>query len=627
MTERWLEPDLQKITSRYLKASREIQTRLRELLEDHHTRSTESVELEPQQFDFIWESEGELGKIKPGPFIDPNSGGEHSRAELEEELSHFNRSFLSLFEPLFKYQNYALAEKIEPGGEVNQKNNVEARRPLWLAVLEVEEKKLNYSLFATEGSKNTCELGEPRNLFRAHRMYDDVDKERDLIDLSHLYTEGIYGEEDVRGGYLPSIVAVVEGSTINGECGGENTYEVWKRRCMEIGLNFNFIGIKRRLVNKIDETIWNNIREEINEKEIRRLIKKVKKIISEQERGSSYSIEDDVIFESGEWGHTWFKNVWDKKREGVLLYFIWLRCLALAAEKDSVTNLREASNFKAYLYFPVPDISGDYVHTITSAFAGWPDPEWILMVQQQAPKLFQRSGLKLARKQAKAFGHEVYDTTQWVVRGLRQNKDLWKSIPILLRQGLMAVRLIISRVSGFSINFRSEFPGLSDNPIEDYLRLSTMVALQRLGRRAESGIRRKARQLRMEEAVVEVLDFTNLSIQNRPPKNEPTIRSQVFGVMFYRCLWQAIYHSIVCEHNDNENYKRPVIEFETDNEKISVEIRNPGSTDKKGSIVTPTDESEIRNLGDDLGAKKVYGPRYSSEKNLWETGFTFRKIR
>jgi hypothetical protein len=532
---------------------------------------------------------------------------------------------LRLFEPLFKYQNYALTEKSELGAEVDQTNNIEGRRPLWLAVLEVEEKNLNYSLLAAEGSEATYELENPRNLFQAHRMYDNVEEERDLIDLSHLYTEGVYEEENIRGLYLPAMIAVMEDSA-NSECSDVDAYETWKRRCTEIGLEFNFIGIKKCFVNEIDKKVWKHIgRFEKSESGIRKLIKRVRRIILEKEKNNNYDIEDYVLFEAGEWGHEWFEDVWNEKRNGVILYFIWLRCLALSAERESVSDLREASNFKTYLYFPVPDISGDYVHTITAAFTDWPDPEWVQMVQQQAPKLFQRSGLRLAQRQAHSFGHEVYDTMEWVVRGLRREGELWDSIPVLLRQGLITVRLSMRRITGFDYNSTAEFPGLGDNPIEDYLTFSTMVALQRLGRITDKGLRRKARHLRLRMSASEILDFINLEVRQESPQNIEIIRSEKFGTLFYRCLWQSIYHSIIYKYTNEDDSRKTKISIESDNDSVSVEIANPGSGRSKETKKIPKDKSEIRELGNYLGANRVYGPRYSEINDCWITGFTFAR--
>jgi hypothetical protein len=626
------------VARHYLKTSRKVQNQLRKLLEYYHAQSKQSIDLEPQQFDFIWEGEGQPGEIEPGPFIDPVSKEEFERNERERELSRFNQEFLDLFEPIFEYQNCVLEHRKELRQEGKAKREAKdelkgklgARRPLWLVVLEVEEKNLNYSIFATKDEEGTPGLKEPRDLFAAHRMYDNVDDERDLIDLSHLYA----GDDISKVSYLPAIIAVLEDDDIgeDGEPGG--ACAKWKRRCKEgYKMGLNFIGLSRELVEAIDESLWRHLSgiDDINKDEIRKIIKEVRAELLEKWENWSTTLDGFVKFEGDEWfeGHEWYKEIWDRSdenRKGILLYFIWLRCLALAANRHSISGPDEAANFKAYLYFPVPDISGDYVHTVTAAFADWPDPEWILMVEQQAPKLFQRSGLLLAQRQAYTFGHEVYDTMEWVVRGLRRKAQLWNSIPVLLRQGLIAVRLSMRKITGFPYNSTAEFPGVSENPIYDYTKLSTMVALQRLGRIYDRGLRKKAKQLRRKKSPSAVIDFISLDVPPTPPEAEKTIRREAFGLMFYRCLWQAIYHSIKSRYRLGEQYAPPQIHVGCGMGKVTVEICNPGSDFESGRAGKSKDELEIKRLGDFLGAIDVYGPRYSMEKDLWETGFTFTRV-
>ena len=428
-----LKTDAGSVSPHYPKTSRRIQDQLRELLETYHVQSDKPIDLEPQQLDFIWEIENQLGKIEPGTFVDPFSKEEFERDQREEKLSHFNLRFLNLFELIFTYQNCVLenCEELLHGKsrqevENELKDNLGARQPLWLVVLEVEEKSLNYSILATKDEEGCHGLKEPRNLFSSHRMYDNVDDERDLIDLSHLYAGGQASDTS----YLPAVIAVLDDEDVGRNGGPEGACAAWKQRCEKHGLKFNFIGLSRELVEGIDKRLERRLSsiDVINSDENRRIIKEVRaELVGEWEDWSD-KLDGFVKLGGDEWfrGHETYKEAyWDEPdadREGVLLYFIWLRSLAIAAGRNEASEPGEGVNFKAYLYFPIPDISGNYVHTITAAFTDWPDPEWVLMVEQQAPKLFQRSGFLLARKLVGAreddFGHEIgncVDTVRNVV--------------------------------------------------------------------------------------------------------------------------------------------------------------------------------------------------------------------
>jgi len=406
----------------YHKASAKIQARLRELLETYRSQSKESVNLAHQEFDFVLNVDVETKEVQPFRFKNrqadkalelqrrenhrdrddiyflPPLDTSKSSFEAKSGMSRFNRGFLRSFEPLLFYQNdYKSFYQ-----EGNNAGRVETRLPLWLAVLEVEEGKLNYSTFAVgKNQKNEQNdaygLDRPLRVAEAHDIYDAVQDEKEMIDLSHLYT---VKKNDVS--YLPAAIVFDD---------EDESYDRWRKECRQgYDLELNTVELKRKLVDEIDARLRvENIKEKNSRKERREKIKTVRNQLWRKHADSEVEFDLDslIFFREPE---RWIEEAWrsksgdqeDRKR-GMLFYFVWLRSIAITAG--------DSTNFKVYLYFPNPDISGEYVHTVSSAFADWPDPEWMTLVERSVPKLFQRSALLLAKREslrnARIISHET----------------------------------------------------------------------------------------------------------------------------------------------------------------------------------------------------------------------------
>lgn len=174
-------------------------------------------------------------------------------------------------------------------------------------------------------------------------------------------------------------------------------------------------------------------------------------------------------------------------------------------------------------------------------------------------------------------------------------------------------------------NYSIEFPGIGNDPIEEYSLIAAANGLERAlesSSRTPKLCRQKAINLKRQESetfnpATQFLQQLGWTAPQVPDLAIKTLKTEGFGIMLVYCLGQAFYHSFRCLSTQPDLFKTPKMELRVNNTSLTVEIQNPGQPSPQKS----KDADEYKEWGHFFGTKSVSGPEWNENLGSWLTSF------